>query len=108
MTLPRHLVLGALLSAPGDRTYGLEISKRVGLPTGTIYPILATFERAGWVTSDWEDIDPVATGRRPRRYYKLTNLGRQRAQAKLEETARLITPQWPQWRPAPGAAGAEG
>jgi PadR family transcriptional regulator PadR len=108
MTLPRHLVLGALLSAPGDRTYGLEISKRVGLPTGTIYPILATFERAGWVTSDWEDIDPVATGRRPRRYYTLTNLGRQRAQAKLEETARLITPQWRQWRPAPGAAGAEG
>jgi DNA-binding PadR family transcriptional regulator len=106
MTLPRQLVLGALLNA--DQSYGLEISKQVSLPTGTIYPILATFERAGWVTGDWEELDPVAAGRRPRRYYSLTTLGRLRAQAKLGETARLITPQWPQWRPAPGPAGAVG
>lgn len=108
MTRARLLVLGALLNAPMKQTYGLEISKRTGLPTGSVYPILAALEQAGWLTSGWENIDQAAEGRRKRRYYTLTDLGRQLAQVRLEETARLITPQWPQWRPAPGAAGAEG
>jgi PadR family transcriptional regulator PadR len=108
MTLPTQLVLGVLLSDPDGQHYGLAISKQVGRQTGSIYPILARLERAGWVTSQREDIDPAAEGRRPRRYYKLTELGRQRASVELAETVRRITPQWPGWRPAPGTAGAEG
>lgn len=67
------LVLDALLTA--DALYGLQICRTTGLATGTVHPILARLERAGWATSDWEAIDPSAAGRPARRYYRLTPEG---------------------------------
>ncbi|GID31404.1 PadR family transcriptional regulator [Paractinoplanes brasiliensis] len=65
-------VLAGLLADPGAQRYGLELMQQSGLPSGTLYPILARLERAGWVESHWEQIDPVAEGRPSRRYYQLT------------------------------------
>ncbi|MBB4690352.1 PadR family transcriptional regulator [Paractinoplanes abujensis] len=65
-------VLAGLLAEPGAQRYGLELMQQSGLPSGTLYPILARLERAGWVESRWEEIDPVAEGRPSRRYYRLT------------------------------------
>jgi PadR family transcriptional regulator, regulatory protein PadR len=71
MTLQVQLVLRALLEQPDRELYGLQIVDATGLPPGTIYPIMARLESAGWVDSRWESIDPHAAKRPRRRYYQL-------------------------------------
>ncbi|MGH3897746.1 MAG: PadR family transcriptional regulator [Pseudonocardiaceae bacterium] len=73
MTLQTQLVLRALLDEPSKERYGLELCDLVGLPSGTIYPILARLEQVGWVDSAWEDPAAHEAARRPRRrFYRLT------------------------------------
>lgn len=75
ITGPVLLVLNALANEPSRLRYGLDLAQETGLKPGTMYPVLARLERYGWVISKWEDIDPHAEGRRPRRYYQLTPVG---------------------------------
>jgi PadR family transcriptional regulator, regulatory protein PadR len=93
MTLQTQMVLRVLLSDFQRELYGLEIAKAAGLPSGSIYPILARLETTGWITSDWENINEAAEGRRRRRYYKLTLEGRQKALEALESTKRRMFPE---------------
>ena len=72
MTASVLKVVAALLADPAADRYGLQLMHDTGLPSGTLYPILTRLERAGWVESQWERIDPVAEGRPSRRYYRLT------------------------------------
>jgi PadR family transcriptional regulator, regulatory protein PadR len=88
MTIPTQLVLRALLDEPGVERYGVEIGAQAGLPSGTVHPILARLEGVGWLTSQWEDVDPRVAGRPARRYYRLTPDGVQRAQVALTRAAR--------------------
>ena len=92
MTLQTQQVLAVLLNEPLEDHYGLEIARRANLASGSIYPILARLEAAGWVTSGWEDIDEAEQGRRRRRYYRLTALGKRQALLALEEIKRQIFP----------------
>lgn len=68
-------VVAALLADTTAERYGLQLMHDTGLPSGTLYPILVRLERAGWVASQWEQIDPVAEGRPARRFYRLTGDG---------------------------------
>jgi PadR family transcriptional regulator, regulatory protein PadR len=68
-------VLSCMLQTPNERHYGLEIMQKTGLKSGTLYPVLQRLETQKLLESEWETIDPVAEGRKPRRYYTLTNLG---------------------------------
>jgi PadR family transcriptional regulator PadR len=90
ITLETLSVLKVLLDRPSTHHYGLEIAKQAGLPTGTIYPILARLEQAGWVTSEWETIDPAAAGRPRRRFYQLTPTGCERAHGELRQAERRV------------------
>jgi DNA-binding PadR family transcriptional regulator len=72
MTLQVRLVLHVLADDPGRERYGLEIVDSTGLMPGTIYPILARLEAAGWIESRWEEVDHHAAGRPRRRYYRIT------------------------------------
>jgi DNA-binding PadR family transcriptional regulator len=83
MTLPTQLVLRALLDEPSRQRYGLELGQAAGLPSGTIHPILARLEAAGWLESNWEQADPRAQGRPRRRYYTLTPDGVERSRDAL-------------------------
>ncbi len=83
MTLPTQLVLRALLKQPTKALYGLEICGAAGLASGTIHPILARLEGAGWLESSWEDINPRAVGRPRRRYYRLSPDGIEQARYAL-------------------------
>lgn len=85
-------LFAAMLDDPSSSWYGLELSKRASLKGGTIYPTLARFERAGWLESHWEEIDPSAAGRPRRRLYQLTPEGAERARELLEEHARRLAP----------------
>lgn len=89
MTTTTQLVLRALLEEPGRERYGLEVCRLVELPTGTVHPILARLEGAGWLVSRWEEVDASEQGRPRRRYYRLTEDG---VQSALTALARVHTP----------------
>jgi len=92
LTLQTLRVLRVLLDDPAGEHYGLEISKKSGLPTGSIYPILTRMEVSGLVSSAWEDIDEAAAKRRRRRYYRLTSDGLEFARREVANAARSLTP----------------
>ena len=89
-------ILALLLAEPDRPQYGLELSAAAEIKSGVIYPALARLERAGWLQSAWEEIDPSAAGRPRRRLYRLTATGRGKAtRALAEHAARLrFTPRW--------------
>jgi PadR family transcriptional regulator PadR len=68
-------VLLAMARKLGDPTYGLELTRDLGLKSGTLYPILARLEANYLIDSGWEKIDPTEAGRPARRYYRLTAAG---------------------------------
>lgn len=80
-------VLEVFLSDPKAVRYGLELGATTGLGSGTIHPVLARLEGAGWVESEWEEIDPSSAGRPRRRFYRLTAAGVEQASAALAVVA---------------------
>ena len=71
-------VLGSLWSG---RLYGLEILRRLEdesslvLSEGTVYPLLSRLKAANLLEAEWVEADAG----HPRKYYRLTAAGRQRA-----------------------------
>ena len=70
----------AILAAVAPRPrYGLDIIGHLEeftdlvVTEGTIYPILARLTRDGWLISEWRE-----EGSHPRKYYRLTDSGRER------------------------------
>jgi DNA-binding PadR family transcriptional regulator len=68
-------VLRVFLEQPSRGLSGSDIWRETKVLSGTLYPILARLELAGWLESWWEDIDPKTAGRPRKRYYKLTAQG---------------------------------
>ncbi|MGH3776505.1 MAG: PadR family transcriptional regulator [Pseudonocardiaceae bacterium] len=65
----------ALLDDRTGRHWGYGLSKRSGVRSGVLYPMLTRMLNEGWLTDGWEA--PVTIqGRPPRRYYELTDKGR--------------------------------
>lgn len=86
MTVPVRRVVRALLDAKitsdDDPLYGREIAEAAGVSLGSIYPILARLDRAGWLEGHWEyNHSP------PRRYYHFTPSGEVAARRALAKTA---------------------
>jgi PadR family transcriptional regulator PadR len=88
MTMTVQLVLQVLLEDPETERYGAQIGEAAGLASGTVHPILARLEAAGWVASSWEDVDPREAGRPARRYYRLTGVGTAEARSALVRAYR--------------------
>jgi PadR family transcriptional regulator len=65
-------VLKIFLQDPGQSRYGFELMRLTGLASGSLYPMLARLEQAGWLTKGKENIDPHAEGRPPRLHYTIT------------------------------------
>src|SRR3954453_23566519 len=85
LSAPTLKVLKHFLEAPSEGRSGAEIAKAVSIGPGTLYPLLARLETAGWCDSEWEEVDPSKAGRPRRRFYKLTTAGRVRARAAFAE-----------------------
>ena len=68
-------LLQVFMENPSRPRYGLELAKRTGLKSGTVYPALGRLEQQGWLTSEVEDVDPTLAKRPARRIYTLTNAG---------------------------------
>ena len=73
----------AVLKAVADGyRYGFDIMDATDLPSGTVYPILGRLAKAGSVQSRWEQSSIARREKRPpRRYYVLTEAGRQEFEA---------------------------
>jgi PadR family transcriptional regulator, regulatory protein PadR len=65
-------VVKVFLEDPEQPRYGFELMRRTGQPSGTLYPIVARLEHAGWLIGSREEIDPHAEGRPARRVYRIT------------------------------------
>ena len=80
------LEMAALASLWQGRLYGLEIIRfleshsRLALAEGTIYHILNRLKAEGLLTSEWVE----AEAGHPRKYYSLTDTGRQRLRLMAE------------------------
>jgi PadR family transcriptional regulator, regulatory protein PadR len=69
-------VAKAMLDDPTGKYWGYDLSKRTGVRSGVLYPILTRMLNADWVTDGWEDASVLAREKRlPRRYYELTDKG---------------------------------
>jgi len=77
-------VMDALLQEPTAEHWGYELSRRTGVRSGVLYPILRRLLEAGWLKDGWEK-QSEASKRPPRRYYKVTGEGETRMRAILAE-----------------------
>ena len=82
---PTLKVLKLMLEKPREGRSGAEISRALGIGSGTLYPLLARLENADWMKSEWEQVDPAEVGRPRKRFYKLTGQGQTRARKALAE-----------------------
>ena len=79
-------VLAALVVDPARWRYGYELGVEVGLPSGSLYPILVRLSDRELLEAAWEAEPPAG---RPRRHlYRLTPSGR----AYAAEHARAASP----------------
>jgi PadR family transcriptional regulator, regulatory protein PadR len=78
----------ALMADPYGTHYGYPLGRVTGLRSGALYPILGRLLHEGWVSDDWEDPEIArAEGRPSRRFYRLTDLGRQKLGAIRHEAS---------------------
>ncbi len=83
MTAPLERVFRVFLDDPVALRYGYDLMKATGLPSGTLYPLLARLQARGLLASAWET--PHQDGERPRRYYQLTGEGIEVARLELAQ-----------------------
>ncbi len=65
--------------------YGYDLSRRLQLSSGTLYPILVRLAERGSLETRW--VVPERPGRPPRHTYRLTGDGRALARSRLAEAA---------------------
>jgi PadR family transcriptional regulator, regulatory protein PadR len=88
LTGPLERVLRVMLTDPTAPHYGYDLMKAAKLPSGTLYPMLARLEQEGLVDSEWAAQRQYASGRPPRKYYRLTAEGVSVARLELAQAAR--------------------
>ena len=81
LTQTTLLILEVMLA--GQPRSGAQIGHATGIGSGSRYPILRRLEDAGWLTGEWEQVDPHQAGRPRCRFYCLTEFGEAQAQAAL-------------------------
>ncbi len=91
LELRRGVIVLAVLSRLDEPQYGYSLIKRLAeggleIDQGTLYPLLRRLESQGLLTSDWR-----IEGERPRRYYVLSEAGRQLLPRLKEEWNGIVS-----------------
>jgi len=73
--------MDALLLRPGQWQHGYALSQRIGISSGTLYPILMRLEKLRWLETRWGDAK--TPGRPPRHLYRLSGTAREWAREEL-------------------------
>lgn len=93
MTAGVARVLRVFLDDLDKPAYGFDLMQRTQFPSGTIYPILARLERAGWIIGEQEAAENASREGRPaRRMYRLTADGAVAARIALAELSAQLQP----------------
>jgi len=92
MTTTTLKLLAQMLEEPTWEWYGFDLIDRTRIKSGTLYPILIRLEKAGWLGSRLEDVDPHVVGRPARRLYSLTGEGERLARAELDSHLKDLAP----------------
>ena len=72
-----HTAALILQAIHAGNLYGFSVMETTGLPSGTVYPAMRRLERDELIVSRWERQSIAdAQQRPPRKYYKLTRVGR--------------------------------
>jgi len=89
-----RIFLDALSEDVRAELAGADLMSATGLSSGTLYPILIRFEKAGLLESRWESERPETLGRPRRRFYRMTQAGAQVAHDALRDLSSVhINPQ---------------
>jgi len=91
-------VLEAMCASTGAWLYGYELSKKTGLKSGTLYPILIRLDDQGFLISKWRE--PEREGRPPRHVYRLSASGLALARQQQAEAPAAPAPVRPAGSPA--------
>ena len=89
-------VLEVFLSTPREWRYGYDISRDIGLKSGTLYPILMRLADRKLLETSWQAIE---AGKPPRHIYRLTAEGLRIARERLRSSSAQRVP-----RTVPGEA----
>src|SRR4051794_15139822 len=91
MTRQTLAVLAVFLADAEAEWHGVNLADQTGLKSGTLYPLLARLEKAGWLASRQEDVDPRLVGRPRRRLYVLTGEGAAAARRELTSHLEVVS-----------------
>lgn len=95
-------VLKIFLEDPDQPRYGFELMKLTGMASGSLYPMLAKLQGAGWLAKGKEDIDPRIAGRPARANYMITGAAVSAARVQLAALSDAYRP------PVPGRLHPQG
>ena len=95
-------VLKVFLEDLDQPRYGFELMKLTGMASGSLYPMLARLEGAGWLSRGKESIDPRSAGRPARTNYMITGAAASAARVQLAELSERYRP------PVPGRLRPQG
>ena len=70
--------------------YGLELAEMLKMSYGSLLPVLTRLEKAEWLETDWENIDPTKVGRPQRKYYRLSESGLPKAKATVKSEVSFL------------------
>lgn len=87
VSLQTRAVLACLIEAPQSWRHGYELSKRTGLKSGTLYPLLIRLSDQCLLEASWEK--ETAPGRPRRHLYRLTSAGRVLARGQAKSPSRV-------------------
>lgn len=85
LSLQALRILHFLYQNPGQDSCGADLTKKLDISSGTMYPILLKLEAKGFVSSKWETEDASLLGRPRKRLYSITGAGTKAAQDALAE-----------------------
>jgi PadR family transcriptional regulator PadR len=77
-------VATVLMKDPDARHWGYDTARSAGVRSATLYRVLGRMHEDGWLADGWEDPAEIG-GRPPRRYYTVTELGRDKMQVLREK-----------------------
>ena len=83
-------VLSTLVARPSQWRYGYDLSLEIGVPSGSLYPILVRLAERDLLESQWET--DLTQGRPPRHLYRLTEVGLEYARAHAPTSAAPVRP----------------
>lgn len=99
-------VLRAFLDDPAREHYGYDLMRTTGMPSGRIYPILASLEANNVIEGHQEDVAAKDVGRRPRHYYRITAGGAVYARQAVAEFYSAVGARPPKGFGLPGVSPA--